>query len=173
MCGKLVVIQKQPARGSFYIERRARDRPRSCGGGHVGYSLTVPNANARRSVRHPYQSLEHTPPTNYVNGPSASAPPALTLRDMLTRSCSPHYLPRSPYPTPPPPLQTRASRSGLRYSTPRDEPLPSVVTTAHPPPLISRRALPARITAVCAPELAPSVFDVRRCQPRSSPHMSG
>ena len=170
MCGKLVVVQKQPARGSFYIKRRARDRPRSCGGGHVGYSLTVPNANARRSV-HPI-NLEHTlnELREWSIGQRSSRPYVTRHADSFMHPSLPASLSVSDTTT-----TTAAPRQPLRIAilNAPDEPLPSVVTTAHPPPLISRRALPARITAVCAPELAPSVFDVRRCQPRSSPHMSG
>ena len=106
-------LYKNSPRGAHFTSRDAPViAPEAA---EVGTLATNGTERQRASIRSSSdQSLEHTPSTNYVNGPSASAPPALTLRDMLTRSCIPHYLPRSPYPTPPPPLQPRASRSGLR-----------------------------------------------------------
>ena len=124
-CEKLVVIQKQPAGLiSFYIERRARDRPRAAEVGTL--------ATSRVQARHPFH-LEHTRTQLCVMVPSASAlPPFYITRHANSfrhPSLPASHAERNPTP-PPPPSAARASRSGLRHSTPPLEPPPSVVTAS-------------------------------------------
>ena len=164
-------LYKNSPRGAHFTSRDAPViAPEAA---EVGTLATNGTERQRASIRsHPINLREHTlnELREWSIGQRSSRPYVTRHADSCMHPSLPASLSVSDTTT-----TTAAPRQPLRIAilNAPDEPLPSVVTTAHPPPLISRRALPARITAACAPELAPSVFDVRRCQPRSSPHMSG